>query len=170
MDIKLYNSPWKAAKLMLGCSFFVMCGLSFSIQTDTLVGYLIAGLFGLGYPVGIYHLLDRRPQIIINEFGIFDRTTYKDVINWDVIQGAYCIDMGVLKFVVLTVDKKYLPLIKKENFFRSISNLVDFGQRQINISLGQVAIDEVKLAEFILAMTKLRPEDRKEKLKHRRLT
>ena len=57
------------------------------------VGYLIAALFALGYPVGIYHLLDRRPQIMINEIGIFDRRTYKDFINWDVIQRAYSIDM-----------------------------------------------------------------------------
>jgi hypothetical protein len=73
------------------------------------------------------------------------------------------------KFVVLTVDKKYLLSLKKEKFARSISNLVDFGSQQINISLGQVAIDEVKLAEFILAMIKVPPEDRKEKLKNRLL-
>ena len=152
---------------MLRCSFFVVCGVFLSIQMDTWVGYLIAGLFGLGYPVGIYHLLDRRPQIIINDFGVFDRTTYKDFINWDVIKGAYSIDMAGQKFVVLTVDEKYLPSVKKEKFFRSISNLVDFGPKQINISLGQVAIDEVKLAEFILAMTKVPPEDRKERLKNR---
>ena len=146
-----------------------MCGVFFSLQAETSVGYFIAGLFGLGYPVGIYHLHDRRPQIIINEFGVFDRTTYKDFINWDVIQGAYSIDLLGQKFVVLTVDKKYLPSIKKEKVFRSISNLVDFGPQQINISLGQVAIDEIKLAEFILAMIKVPPEDRKEKLKNRLL-
>ena len=154
---------------MLRCSFFVMCGLFFSIQTDppNWVGYLIATLFGLGYPVGIYHLLDRRPQIIINEVGVFDRTTYKEFINWDVIQGAFSIDMLGQKFVVLKVDEKYLSSIKKEKFARSISNLVDFGPQRINISLGQVAIDEVKLAEFILAMIKVPPKDRKEKLKDR---
>lgn len=139
------------------------------MQTDTLVGYGIAGLFGIGYPIGIYHLLDRRPQIIINEFGVFDRTTYTDFINWDIIKGAYSIDLLGQKFVVLTVDKNYLPSIKKEKFARSLSNLVDFGPQQINISLGQVAVDEVKLAEFILAMTKVPPEDRKEKLKRRLL-
>lgn len=171
MDIKLYNSPWKATKLMLRCSFFVMLGLFLSIQADAvnLVGYTITGLFGLGYPVGIYHLLDRRPQIIINAFGVFDRTTYKDFINWDVIKSAYSIDMMGQKFVVLTVDEKYLTSIKKEKFFRSISNLINFGRQQINISLGQVAIDEVKLAEFILAMIKVSPEERKEKLKDRLL-
>jgi hypothetical protein len=149
-----------------------MCGLFISVLTDPSkwgVGYLIACLFGLGYPIGIYHLLDRRPQIVINEFGIFDRTTYKDFINWEVIQGAYAIDMAGQRFIVLTVDDKYLSSIKKEKVARSISNLVDFGPQQINISLGQVPIDEVKLAEFILEMIKVPPKDRKEKLKNRLL-
>lgn len=151
MDIKLYNSPLKAVKLMAGCSFFVMCGLFIAIQTNpsNLSAYSIAGVFGLGYPIGIYHLLDSRPQIIINEFGIFDRTTYKDFINWEVIQGAYSIDLLGQKFVVLSVDKRYVSSIKKRKFARSISNLVDFGRPQrINISLGQVAIDEMKLAQI----------------------
>jgi hypothetical protein len=157
---------------MLRCSFFVMCGVFIAMQTEPAnwVGYGIAILFGIGYPIGIYHLLDRRPQIVINEFGVFDRTTYREFINWDVIQGAYSIDMMGQKFIVLTVDEKYLSSIRKEKFLRSISNLVDFGPKQINISLGQVPIDEIKLAEFILAMTKLSPEDRKEKLKDRLLT
>jgi hypothetical protein len=158
---------------MLRCSFFVMCGLFIAIQANpsNWLAYSIAGLFGLGYPIGIYHLLDRRPQIIINEFGVFDRTTYKDFINWEVILGAYSIDLLGQKFVVLTVDERYLSSIKKRKFARSISNLVDFGRPQrINISLGQVAIDEIKLAEFVLAMIKLTPEDRKEKLKERLLT
>jgi hypothetical protein len=157
---------------MLRCSYFVLCGLLIAILTEppNWIVYIIPGLFALGYLVGIYHLLDRRSQIIINEFGVFDRTTYKDFVNWDVIKDAYSIDMAGQKFVVLTVDKKYISSVKKEKFFRSVSNLVDFGPHKINLSLGQVAIDEVKLAEFILAMTKLSPEDRQEKLKHKRLT
>ncbi len=125
---------------MLRVSYFVMCGLFIAIQTEppNWVGYVIAGLFGLGYLVGIYHLLDRRSQIIINEFGVFDRTTYKDFINWDVIKGAYSIDMAGQKFVVLTVEEKYLSSIRKERFFRSISNLVDFGPKQINIWTGEL--------------------------------
>ena len=72
-------------------------------------------------------------------------------------------------FVVLIVDKKYLSSIKKAKVAIAISNFVEFGPQQIDISLGQVAIDEFKLAEFILAMIKVTPKDRKEKLKDRLL-
>ena len=39
----------------------------------------------------------------------------------------------------------------------------------VDISVGQLAVDPFKLAEFILKMSKLRPENRKEKLKDRLL-
>ena len=172
MDIKLYKSPWRAIKLILLCSIFVVGGF-FLIQTDApkWIGYLNIGFFGLGYPVGLFHLLDRRPQIIINEIGIFDRTTYKDFINWDVIQDAYLINISGQKFICLVVDSKYEPSLKKGGFAKSLANInKDIGAQELNISLGQVAIDEVKLTLFIRAMTAMAPENRKEKLNIKLIT
>jgi hypothetical protein len=123
-------------------------------DTPTWVWYLNIGLFGLGYPIGLFHLFDRRPQIIINEIGIFDRTTYKDFINWSVIQDAYPIDISGQKFVCLVVDEKYEPSTKKGKAAKSFSNFSkEIGAQELNISLGQITIDEVKLTEFILTKT-----------------
>jgi hypothetical protein len=126
--------------------------------------------FGLGYPVGLFHLFDRRPQIIINEIGIFDRTTYKDFINWGVIQGAYPINISGQKFVCLVVDEQYEPSTKKGKLYKSVSNLSkEIGAQELNISLGQITVDEVKLTEFILTMINVTPENRQEKLKDKLL-
>jgi hypothetical protein len=130
MDIKLYKSRSKAIKLILVCSLFVIGGLFVWAQTNASMGFVFLFIipFGLGYPIGLFHLLDRRPQIVMNEIGVFDRTSYKDVINWDVIKGAYSIDLMMgLTFVVLKVDEKYLPSIKKRKFAVSLTNWVDFG-------------------------------------------
>jgi hypothetical protein len=173
MDIKLYKSPWRAIKLILLCSIFVIGGLFMLTKTDTptWVWYLNIGFFGLGYPVGLFHLFDRRPQIIINEIGIFDRTTYKDFINWDVIRDAYPIDISGQKFVCLVVDEKYEPSTKKGKVAKSFSNFSkEIGAQELNISLGQITINEIKLTEFILTMINVAPENRKEKLKDRLLT
>ena len=172
MDIKLYKSPWRAIKLILLCSIFIFGGLFLLTNTDSpkWVGWLNIVFFGLGYPVGLFHLLDRRPQIMINAIGIFDRTTYKDFINWDVIQGAYPIDISGQKFVCLVVDEKYEPSTKKGKFSKSVSNFSkDIGAQELNISLGQITVDEVKLTKFILTMINVKPENRKEKLKDRLL-
>jgi len=172
MDIKLYKSPWRAIKLILLCSIFVFGGLFLLNNSDTpkWVAWMSIGFFGLGYPVGLFHLLDRRPQIIINEIGIFDRTTYKDFINWEVIQGAYPIDISGQKFVCLVVDEKYEPSTNKGKISKSVSNFSkEIGAQELNISLGQITVDEIKLTEFILTMINVRPENRKEKLNDRLL-
>jgi hypothetical protein len=144
-----------------------MGGLFLWTQSETPIGFVVlfCGPFGLGYPIGLYHLFDRRPQVIINEIGVFDRTSYKDFINWDVIHGAYSIDLMGLRFIVLKVEKKYLSSVKKRKFALSLTNWVDFGPERLNISVGQIAIDEGKLAKFILAMAKVAPEERKDKFK-----
>jgi len=141
-------------------------------ETDTpkWVWYINIGFFGLGYPVGLFHLLDKRPQIIINEMGIFDRTTYKDFINWDVIQYAYPIDIHGQKFVCLIVDEQYEPSTKKGKFVKTLSKFSKYvGAQELNISLGQIAIDEAKMTEFILTMINLSTEDRKNNLNVRLL-
>lgn len=87
-EIKLFKSPWRTVKLLLLCSIFVGLGI-WGIKTGSMpnwVAWLNVGFFGLGYPIGIFHLLDRRPQIIINEIGIFDRTINSDIINWEIIR------------------------------------------------------------------------------------
>ena len=167
MDIKLYKSPWRAIKLILLCSIFVMTGVFLIVKTDAprWVGWLNIGFFGLGYPVGFFHLFDRRPQIIINELGIFDRTTYNQFINWEVIHDAYPINIQGQKFICLVVDSQYEPSRKKGKFARSMASLnKELGAQELNIQLGQISIDEVRLTQFILTMIKTSPEARKQNL------
>ena len=155
MDIKLNKSPWKAIKMILLCSIFVFGGIFLLTNSDApeWTAWMCIGFFGLGYPIGLFHLFDRRPQIIINEIGIFDRTTYKDFINWDVIQGAYLIGISRQKFICLVVDKKYEPSAKKGMFYKTLSKYnKELGAQELNISLGQITVDEIKLTEFIQSM------------------
>src|SRR4030095_12859743 len=143
-EIKLYKSPWRAIKLILLCSIFVVGGYFMVIDEDApkWIGWFNIFFFGLGYPVGLFHLFDRRPQIVINEIGIFDRTTYADFINWEVIQGAYPIDIHGQKFVCLVVDGKYEPSTRKGKFAKTMSSISkDIGAQELNISLGQITVD-----------------------------
>ena len=172
MDIKLYKSPWRAIKLILLCSIFVVGGYFMLMDADSpkWIGWFNICFFGLGYPVGLFHLLDRRPQIIINELGIFDRTTYENFINWEVIWGAYPINISGEKFICLEVDPKYEPSRRKGKVRKTLSRLSrGIGAQELNISLGQVAINQKKLVEFILMMLKLKPDDRTEMLRQRLL-
>lgn len=154
-EIKLYKSPRRAIKLILLCSIFVGVGLLGILtgQMPAWIAWLNIGFFGLGYPVGLSHLFDRRPQIIINETGIFDRTTSSDFINWQIIQDAYLIDIHKQKFICLVVDEKFKPSKNKSKLYQRRTRFSEaIGAQELNISLGQVNIDPQKLTEFILHM------------------
>jgi len=164
-EIKLYKSPWRAIKLILLSSIFVSLGL-WGIMKGNLppwIAWISIGFFGLGYPVGLIHLFDRRPQIIINETGIFDRTTHMDFINWEIIQDAYPIDISGQKFICLVVDDQFKPSRKKGKRYQMTAKLNEaIGAQELNISLGQIRIDVIKLTEFILLMRSATRSDKDE--------
>lgn len=155
LELKLYKSPWKAIKLLLGCSAFVALGVFLLCQPDAprLAAWLSIGFFGLGIPASIFQLLDRRPQIIINEVGIFDRTAHRDFINWEIIQDAYLVELNRQPFICLVVDAAFEPSRTKGSLGRGMAALnKGLGFQELNISLGFVRVNVERLAAFILAM------------------
>lgn len=165
MEIKLYNSPKKAFKLILVSSLFVGGALYVMFMGDAPIWVWFLSTFvcgGFTYPVAFFHLFDRRPQVVINEIGIFDRTTCKDFINWVIIQRAFVADTPAMWcYVCLIVDRKYIPALKKTK----VARLFTVGEDEIFISVGLLDVDEGKLTEFILKMMKAKPEDRNNEFK-----
>jgi hypothetical protein len=154
-ELKLYKSPWKASKLLLGCAAFVAIGLLMLREPTApkLVAWASILFFGLGIPVCIFQLLDRRPQIIINEVGVFDRTAHQDFINWEIIQDAYLVEMHKQFFICLQVDEAFEPSRTKGKLRQSVAALnKGLGFQELNISLSYVSVDAERLAAFILAM------------------
>jgi len=162
MEIKLYNSPWRALKLFVLCSIFVGGGVYLLMKTHALplAGWLNIGFFGLGYPVSLYHLFDRRPQVIINELGIFDRSTYTGFINWEVIRDAYALHNDEQKFICLVVDERYEPSLKKGKLAQTVSYSRKKGAQELNLSLGKISVDEKKLTSFIRELIRATPSTR----------
>lgn len=154
-ELKLYKSPWQAIKLLLGCAAFVALGVFLLRQPDAprLVAWLSIGFFGLSLPIGFFQLFDRRPQIIINEVGIFDRTAHRDFINWEIIQDAYLVELNKQPFICLVVDEAFEPSRSKGSLGRGMAALSKgMGFQELNISLGFVRVNVERLATFILAM------------------
>lgn len=167
MEIKLYKSPWKALMLLVPCLIFVVIGIFMLRDSEAshFWAWCCICFFGLGIPVSLFNMFDRRPQIILNEIGVFDRTAYTDFINWEVIQDAYLLDINRQKFICLIVDKQYEPSRKKERFRRAAAGLnKTIGAQELNIHLGAVSVDAVKLGQFILEMARLAPDMRKQRV------
>ncbi len=141
--------------MMLLCSIFVLLGI-WLLPKEPLIGWSCIGFFGLAYPLGIYNLIDKKPMIIINEVGIYDRSANRDFINWELIHDAYPINISGQKFICLIIDEKFKPSRKKGVIYKSAVKLNEaIGAQELNIHLGQIKkIDEIKLTEFILEMSK----------------
>ena len=154
-EYKIYKSRWKAIKLLAVCSLFVAAGFFIlSAGKASPVGaWLTISFFGLGIPISLFQLLDRRPQIIVNEIGIFDRTAHKDFINWEIIQDAYIVKVQQETFICLVVPEEFEPSTHKSRFKKRMAGLSKaIGFQELNISLGNVNVDAERMAEFILAM------------------
>ncbi len=156
--------------MILLCSVFIAIGI-WGLKTGeipALISWLSIGFFGLGYPVGLFHLFDSRPQIIINETGIFDRTTHKDFINWEIIKDAYPIDIHRQKFICLIVDENFRPSKEKNKERQYMEALNEaIGMQELNLSLGQIKIDAEKLTKFIVRMSASDKPNKEELLKTR---
>ena len=143
-------------KLLLCCSIFVGVGIWIVIEDfSNWIGWANISFFGQGYPLGLYQLFDKRPQIIINEFGIFDRTIHKEFINWELIQDAYLNSINGQKFICLVVEESFELSKKKGRWYKKVASMNKaLGFQELNIMLGQIKIEEEKFTEFILAMSK----------------
>jgi len=167
-EIKIYKSPWQALKLILICMPFIVLGI-FIITREPAnpIGWLNVGFFGLSIPLGLTMLLDRRPQIIINEIGIFDRTLHNEFINWEVIRDAYPISINKQKFISLVIDDEFKPSRKKGKLYKNTARLNEYlGAQELNLNLSMVKIDEVKLTLFIKAMINTERSERGKVIAH----
>lgn len=169
-EYKIYKSPWKAIKLLAGCSLFVAAGIFIlsSEEANPTIAWLIIIFFGLGIPIGLFQLLDRRPQIIINEIGIFDRTTHKDFINWEIIRDAYIVKVHQEPFICLVVPEEFEPSTHKSRLNKKMAGLSKaIGFQELNISLGNVNVNAERMAEFILMMRSADRVNRQSLIKRR---
>lgn len=154
-EIKLYKRPLKGLKIFALTIPFVAIGIWMINKepigtTNYIMGWLCTCFFGLGIPVGLFQTLDQRPQIIITENGIWDRTTKQDEIKWEQIIEAYPLDIYKQKFVSLVVDDTF---VMKKNLYKWAARLNEaIGAQKINLLVSQLTIDEHKMTDFINEM------------------
>ena len=134
-EIKLYKSSWKGIRLISLTLPFVIIGI-FMISDEPngtfnfYMGWLAIAFFGLGIPLGIFTLLDKRTQIIINEVGIFDRNLKQGVIKWEQIIEAYPNGIDFQKFISIVVDETFIYKKKQNKWARKLNKL--FGSQRLN--------------------------------------
>lgn len=142
-EIRLYNSIWKHLLYLLACSIFVAIGVWMVLSSDDTFNFVmgIAGIlfFGIGVVAFPFRIFDRRPRIIINDEGIFDRTLGVGTIEWRDIRHAHLKSVHGTEFIPLDLraKTKYLQRISKTKAkFASFNKF--FGFEALNLNLGGV--------------------------------
>ncbi|MEN2399293.1 STM3941 family protein [Flavobacterium sp. MC2016-06] len=151
-EIKLYKSNWKGIKLIALALPFVIIGIWMISKEqkgtfDFYMGWFITSFFGLGIPLGIFALFDKRAQIIINEIGIFDRTLKQGIIKWEQIIEVYPIDIHNQKFISIVVDETFEFKKRRYKWAEKLNEFV--GAQKLNLNLSQIKTDEIKLSVLI---------------------
>lgn len=167
-ELKIYKTATKGLKL-LGMSLpFVLLGVWMIFESklgssDYIMGWIGTCFFGLGIPIGLIQLFDRRPQILINENGIWDRTTKQDVIKWEQIIDAYPLDIFDQKFVSIVSDDSFVFKKKTYKWATKLNRAI--GAQNLNLHLGQTSVDENELTELIKNLAKAEKKSRREIIK-----
>ncbi|MFD2696978.1 STM3941 family protein [Mesonia sediminis] len=162
-QIKLYKRNLKGLKI-IGMSLpFVVGGVLMIIQeptesTNYIMAWICTCFFGMAIPIGIFHTFDKRPQIIISENGIWDRTSNQDEIKWEQILDTYPLDLFDQKFISIVADETFKFKKKPLKWVEKINN--EIGVQNLNLNLSQINIDAVKLNELL---QKLINSDKKER-------
>jgi len=151
-ELKLYKATSKSLKLILMSLLFVVIGVWLILKYDVgttnyIMGWITICFFGLGIIIGFFQMFDRRPQIVINENGIWDRASKKNEIKWEQIIDSNPININEQKFISIITDETFIYKKKPHKLTTKFNKAV--GAQKINIHLGGINIDENKLNELI---------------------
>ena len=116
-----------------------------------IMGWVGTCFFGLGIPIGLFNIFDKRPQIIINENGLWARKSKQDEIKWEQITEAYTSHIYNQQFISIIPNETFTVKTKQYTWAKKLSQAL--GVQQFNITLGQFDIDEDKLCELINSLS-----------------
>lgn len=159
-EIILYKSRLKAFRLIAVSSIFVIPSLFFIISQDDpkFIFWICTGFFSIGYAVAFINIFDKKPQIIINSKGIWDRSLKFETILWDDILDAYSVNIRREKFIALVVKPE---IVKRKKLYKWAESINRFaGAQKINLYSGNVKVDNNKLLSAIKQLSNEKPENR----------
>jgi hypothetical protein len=140
---------------------FVACGVFLVVQGKSAwVGWLSICFFGSMIPSVVGQIINSRPRLIIDEFGVVDRTLNVGKILWFDIDNAYLIDIKGNHFICLVLKNtnKYLekssPLIKN----MAIVNK-KLGFTPLSLNLSGLDVDPYQVLDIVIKSSQSTKED-----------
>jgi hypothetical protein len=166
-EINIYKSRWQAIRLMLLCSIFVVPGIwMVSTNGGNWLVWPSILFFSMGYPFGLYNLLDSRPQIILNSVGIYHREAHREFINWELIQDAYIVEVHKQQMLCLVVPPDFEPSKRKGKIAQQLGGITRaMGFQELTLPLSTANVKPMKLLQLVMLMKEAAPATRRNLLR-----
>lgn len=149
-QIVIYKSYVKALILILA-GVLVSALFLTQVKEDGLYFKIITAVSSLSITgIGIYHLLDRRPQIIITTNGIKARSLNNMLISWQHIHNVYEHNEGTNHYIALITDNDVNPALYTKWHLGIFKNMT--GSQNISLSLQFLKVNRHNLFTFISNM------------------
>lgn len=145
-EIKINESPWQALKLIVGSFLFIVGAYYMVTSTEensqeqtfnTIIGWVGILFFGLGLILGLYKLITNKPQVIINELGvwkvksIFSKYKEEDVVKWNEIKNVSVEKKGSYVYVETEYDLLEIKLKSTNMIASQLVNLINENRKII---------------------------------------
>jgi hypothetical protein len=169
--VVITNSRWHALLLLLGSLGFVAGGVFILVMDKSaLAGWAGIVFFGSCALIAVWQLVDNRPRLIIDDYGVMDRTLGIGVIPWDEIENAFLRSISGCAFVCLVLrdPEKYTQNFSKVRRAMASANQA-LGFTEFNVNLAGVNARAEEVFELILkkcAATRVSSTFRGQKDKH----
>ena len=169
-EIKLYKSPIKSLRLLFMSSLFVFPSIWFIMNEDKtkIIFWLCLLFFGIGFLISLYNILDRRPQIVITKFALWDRASGQGTIKWESIEEANEVQVYKQVFVALKTNESFVMKRRIYNWAKNLNKMV--GAQDVNLNVSYTKVDVEKFITFINIMKNENVENREQVMeiyKHR---
>jgi len=158
------NSRWKYVLLLLGSIGFVACGIWIVIDGSWL-GWFAIVFFGSGIPLFIWQLADSRPRLIIDDYGVLDRTLGVGRIAWSDIEAAFVRSISGNDFICLELKnpEKYAQKLSKVKQAMTAANR-NLGFTDFNLNLSGVDARTDEVFELVMKYCQAAAETQPNKL------
>ena len=154
IEWKLYKSRRDSfiVGFLVGPALCALCVATVWIDSDKL---LTAILLCGGSLVALYGLIDKKPQIILDEDGIWAKILKRDRIPWEVIKDAHIAERAYgIKYIALVLDEAFASGLKL-----SRANIA-FGDEPLNISTKGLKVNMELLCAVIKQLAHMPRKER----------
>ncbi len=144
------SSRWLYILLLPGSLGVVAAGV-WMIADGEAFGWVAVAFFGGGALISIWQIFDRRPRLLIDDEGIYDRTLGVGVIPWEEITGAYVRSIQGNDFICLDLRHPEAYLQKLSRVKRAMASANEaLGFTPLNINLSGIHGMTEQVFELIL--------------------